>query len=379
MALPEQDHSNLGSLERAKRYQKIHHTLFFLNLAITGLLLSALTFSPVGNWLRGLADPFSNPWLQLQVYFTLFSLLFLIFDLPLSFYSGFIVESRFSLTNHTVKTWIWDMAKRSVLSFAIASLLIQIFYALIRQFPSDWWWISWAFYLGFTLFFSKILPLWIIPLFYKYGPIENEGLKERIRRLGEANGLHIQNFFSLNFSRTTKKANAMFTGLGRSKRVVLADTLLENFSEPEIETVLAHEIGHFKKKHILKGIIRGSLVSFCLFYVCFRFLEARVLATGLGPADPVFFPELALLLWGFSVLSGPVTNWISRRHEREADAFALEVTGQREAFISAFEKLARQNLADPEPNPWIERLLYSHPSISKRIRFAKEFPLRTPA
>ncbi len=373
MALAEKDLSALGSLERAKKYQGIHHRLFFINLAVTGSLLALLALSPLGDRLRGLVGPFSDPWLQLGIYFLLFSGFFLIVDLPLSFYSGFTIETRFSLSNHTVKSWALDECKKSLLSFAIALLLLEVFYFLIRSFPQEWWWIAWAVYLAFTLFFSKIVPLWIIPLFYKYGPIESEGLKERVRRLGEANGLHIRNFFSLNLSRTTKKANAMFTGLGKSKRVVLADTLIQNFTEDEIETVLAHEIGHFKRKHILNGIIRGSVISFVLFYLCARFLEARSLGAGLSAADPIFFPELALLVWLISVASGPFSNWISRRHEREADAFALEATGKSEAFISAFEKLGRQNLADPEPNPWIERLLYSHPSISKRIAFARNF------
>jgi STE24 endopeptidase len=375
MTLSEKDYSKLGDLEKAKRYQRINHRLYFLGLALTGTLLAILTFSPLGTWFRDAVSGFQDPFLQLQVYFILFSLFFLIFDLPLSFYSGYMVEKRFELTNHTLGSWALDELKKAALSFVIASLLIQIFYFCIRTFPEHWWWIAWAAYFLFTIFFTKIVPLWIVPLFYKYGPIESETLKERIRKMGEAAGLQIKNFFSLNLSRTTKKANAMFAGLGKSKRVVLADTLLQNFSEDEIAVVLAHEIGHYKKKHILKGIALGAVFSLALFYLAYLFLNFRSQTLGLFPQDPFFFPGLALFLWAIATVSDPFFKAISRKHEREADRYALETSRDREAFISAFEKLAAQNLADPNPSPWIEKLLYSHPSIGKRIEFAKNFQL----
>lgn len=375
MALSEKNLSKLGTLEKAKKYQGVQHRLYFISLILTGLILAVLAFSPAGSWVRKLTDPFQNHFLQIQIYFVIFSLIFFVIDLPLSFYSGYVVEKRFELSNHTVRSWCWDAVKKGILSFAIASLLIQVFYWFIRIQPENWWWMTWIFYFLFSLFFTKIMPLWIIPLFYKYGPIESESLKTRIWKLGEQNGLRIKNFFSLNLSRTTKKANAMFTGLGKSKRVVLADTLLRNFNEDEIEVVLAHEIGHFKYRHIRKNILLSAGFSLVLFYVCFLFLRTKSAAAGLPAADPLFFASLAFLLWIISTLSGPLFKAISRFYERQADAFALKETRNREAFISTFEKLASQNLADPDPSPWIERLLYSHPSIKKRIEFAKEYEI----
>ena len=255
MALPEKDYSKLGTLETAKRYQRLNHQSYFINLALTGCLLTLLAFTPLGTWLRGTVSPISNPFLQLQIYFIYFSLIFLVVDIPMSYYSGFVIERRFNLSNHTLGSWVGDLLKKSALSFLIASLLIQVFYFCMRVQVENWWWITWLVYLGFSLLFSKILPLWIIPLFYKYGPIDNQSLKDRIDKIANRFGLKIQNFFSLNLSRTTKKANAMFAGLGKSKRVVLADTLLEKFTDDEIEVVVAHEIGHCHHKHILKGII----------------------------------------------------------------------------------------------------------------------------
>lgn len=167
MALPENDYSKLGSLETAKKYQKIGHQIHFLSLALTGCLLSLLTFSPLGSLLREWVSGFTNPFLQLQIYFIYFSVIFLIFDLPLSYYSGFVIEKRFDLSNHTVLSWVGDLVKKSLLSFTIASLLIQAFYFFMRFSPEHWWWITWIFYLGFSLLLSKVLPLWIIPLFYK--------------------------------------------------------------------------------------------------------------------------------------------------------------------------------------------------------------------
>ncbi len=373
MALSEKNLSKLGTLEKAKKYQWLQHQNYFISLGITGTILLILTLTPLGGFIRSLASFAGNPFLELQIYFILFSFVFLIFDLPLCFYSGFVLEKRFELSNHTVKTWIIDEIKKALLSFGIASLLIQVFYFLIRQYSSEWWWIAWIFYFAFSLFFSKIVPLWIVPLFYKYGPIESETLKQKIWKMGEKHGLRIKNFFSLNLSRTTKKANAMFTGLGKSKRVVLADTLIQNFSEDEIEVVLAHEIGHYKYRHILKGILANAVFSLLLFYVCFLLLNFLSQRSGLSPADPLFFPSLALMLWIITLGAGPFLKAISRFYERQADEFALRVTGYKDAFISTFEKLADQNLADPDPNPWVERLFYSHPSIKKRIEFARKF------
>ena len=305
MALDEKNLSKLGTIEKAKKYQGIHHKIYFINLFLTATLLALVAFSPLGLWIRDAVSGFQNPFLQLQIYFVLFSLVFLIFDLPLSFYSGYMVERQFKLSNHTIKSWVIDEVKKSLLSFVIASLLIQMFYWLIRFQPESWWYLAWVAYFVFTLFFTKIVPLWIVPLFYKYGPIESETLKEKIRRLGKENGLEIKNFFSLNLSRTTKKANAMFTGLGKSKRVVLADTLIDNFTEDEIEAVLAHEVGHFKKKHIVKGIIMSAIFSFVLFYVCFLFLNYMSFYSGRPASDPFFFPFLGLLLFIISTLLSP--------------------------------------------------------------------------
>jgi STE24 endopeptidase len=363
----------LGTLERAKRYQRIRHLFYFSGLALTGSLLCLLALTPLGTVLRQAAGGFSNPWIQLQVYFLLFSLVFFCFDLPLEFASGYWVEKRFELSHYTPLTWAWDEAKKAVLSFVIFSFLIQLFYWLIRTSPENWWWIGWILYFLFNLLFTKIVPLWIIPLFYKYGPIENQVLIARIRGLAGRYGLAVGNFFSLNLSRTTRKANAMFTGLGKTKRVVLGDTLLKNFTDDEITTILAHEIGHFKKRHILKQIVLGGSFSLVLFYLSFVFLNARSAGAGPPAHDPVFFPQWALLVWIAAVLTDPLFKALSRYFEREADTFALEAVRMPASFISAFRKLAEQNLADPEPNPWIERLLYTHPSIAKRIRFAEKF------
>lgn len=372
MSISEKNLSEHGNLEKAKAYERIHHAVYFLSLGLTFLILLIFVLTPLGRIIRE-ASRVANPFLEIQIYFLLFSLVFLAADLPLGFYSGFVVERRFGLSNHTLASWIGDEIKKALLSFLIASLLVQAFYFLMRANPAQWWWLSWLFYFGFSLFFSKILPLWIVPLFYKYSKIEKESLKERIWLLGHRYGLEIQNFFSLNLSRTTKKANAMFTGLGKTKRVVLGDTLIANFSDDEIEVILAHEIGHFVKKHLLKGILLSAGFSLVLFYGVFLFLNFQSVSFGLAPSDPLFFPALALLVWCVSVLTGPFFKAISRHHEREADRFALEETRKKEAFISAFQKLAAQNLANPEPNPWIERLLHSHPSIGKRIRFAQKY------
>jgi len=224
---------------------------------------------------------------------------------------------------------------------------------------------------------ANLTPVLIIPLFYKLKPLANESLKEKLTDLAEKAKTKILGIFEIEFSRKTRKANAMLAGLGNTKRIILGDTLLNNFSEDEIEAVIAHELGHFYHKHIWKMIATASVLTVAGFYIANLALTGLLNTFGyLGlrdVTDVAAFPLLMLSLFLFSLVTMPLNNSLSRALERQADRFALTTTDKPGAFIAGMQKLAKQNLADTEPPPLIELLLHSHPSIGKRVRMAQQY------
>jgi STE24 endopeptidase len=231
------------------------------------------------------------------------------------------------------------------------------------------WWLPFAIFMFVvSVVLGRIFPTLILPFFYKVIPLEDDELKMRISRLASDSNLKVENVFKFDMSKNTKKANAAFTGLGKSKRVLLGDTLLSNFSYDEIETVLAHEFGHYKRKHISKNILLGTIFSFLsLFLIAFLYHHSLNWFGFNSITQIAAMPLLAL--WGMliSVLLTPISNGISRKFEYEADAYAVEKTNKPNEFIATLEKLNEQNLGDKEPHPFVEWFFYSHPSIKKRI------------
>jgi len=252
--------------------------------------------------------------------------------------------------------------------------LLLAFYYILRNFGNNWWLVLGIFIFFFSVIIGRIAPVLIMPLFYKFKPIENESLKRRISDLCEKANVKIKGIFVFDMSKNTKKANAAFTGLGKSKRIILGDTLIEKFSEEEIEVVFAHEIGHYKKKHIYKLMTFSTIMTFAGLYITsvlysnslayFKFNSIYEIAA---------LPLMALLLSLYGLITTPISNFLSRKYEWQADTFALDTSLNREAFISSMEKLAVHNLADKTPNKIIEFLFHSHPSLSKRIEFAKSY------
>jgi len=360
-------------LEKAKTYEKIKQKLALVHLVLTPLLLLLLMLSPISSYFKQSAEFLAaNRYFALVFYFTFVSGYFLIFDFPFSFYSGFILEHRFGLSNQTFGAWGVFFLKRAVLSFMLSLALVEMLYALIWHYPSHWWVCAWAGYALVSYVLGKVFPLWIVPLFYKYGRVDDENLKGRIIRLTQRYGLSVENVYSLDLSKTTKKANAAFMGMGRTKRVVLSDTLIDQFTQEEIETVVAHELGHFKHHDIWKLLGFGLAASFFAFWIAFLSMEpfAEILRIQ-GAQDIMSLPLLFFVFYLFSLVLSPAQSGFSRWLERAADRFALEAVSQVPVFISCMTKLGRVNLADPDPNPVYEWFFYDHPSLGKRVRMAQ--------
>ena len=361
---------------KAKEYQIIRRRLSLFQLVLTPALLGILIASGWTFGMRqnavGLAGAHEAG--VVAVYFFLFSLFFLIFDLPLAFYSGFVLEHQFGLSNQSFGQWLLDLEKKTLLSFTLSLALLECLYLIIRVDHAHWWVWAWAAYAFVSYVLGKVFPVLIVPLFYKYGRLEDKELEAKVLKLAARFDMPVGNVYALNLSKTTKKANAAFMGIGRTKRVVLSDTLIRNFTHSEVEVVVVHELGHYKHCDVWRLLAFGLVVSLLAFAAGFGGMNALAPSLSLNSsADVAGLPLLFLIFYAVHLVLMPGMNGYSRRRERAADIFALKALETREVFIACMNKLGEQNLADPEPPAWYEWFFYDHPSIAKRIEMAKKW------
>ena len=313
----------------------------------------------------------ANRWLRLMALAFLYAATLELLTLGLDFWSSFILEHRYQLSNQTVSGWVWKRIKGYLIGGIIGLPMVLGLYALI-WFGGAWWWIWTALaWLVVTLVLGQLMPVLILPLFYKVTRLDDSGLLDRLRRLADGTGLKLEGIYRLHLSAETKKANAALAGLGRTRRVLLGDTLLDQFTPDEIEVVFAHEVGHHVYRHLPKMIVVSVVLSAIGFWLVDVVL--RQMAAALNyPAfdDPAALPLLILVLMVFGLLLTPAQNALSRFFERQCDRYALERTGRPDAYRSAFCKLARMNKSDPDPNPFVVWLLYDHPPIRERLAMA---------
>ncbi|MCW8803541.1 MAG: M48 family metallopeptidase [Ignavibacteriaceae bacterium] len=324
-----------------------------------------------------LSNYFSNPYVLFIAFIFVIGFAGSILSFPVSYYTGFYLEHKYNLSNQTFGKWVWEGLKGLLVLLIIGIPILLAFYFFLNYFGTIWWlpFATIMFFISVVL--SQIFPILIFPIFYKITPIENEGLKERINKLARNAKLKVENVYKFNMSKNTKKANAAFTGLGKTKRIILGDTLLDNYSEDEIETVIAHELGHFKKKHIIKNIIIGTVSSFLTLFIIALLYQNSLSWFGFTSITELSaLPLLALWSMLIGLIQSPLGNILSRKFEFEADEYAVIETKNPASFKKTLEKLTDQNLGDKEPHPFVEWFFYSHPSIKNRInaieRFAKE-------
>lgn len=309
-----------------------------------------------------------NDYLVLLIYTFVIGLASSVLFFPINFYTGFILEHKYELSNQTFAKWMFENFKGSLVAGAIGIPLLLAFYFFLNLFGTIWWLPFAVLMFILSVVLAQIVPIIILPIFYKVSPLEDEQLKERIVRLAKEVGMKVENVFSFDMSKNTKKANAAFTGLGKTKRIILGDTLLEGYSHDEIETVIAHELGHYKYKHIVKNIIIGTIFSFITLFII-----AKLYELSLPWFDFSHITQIAALpiltLWGMLIglIQTPISNLISRKYEYEADEYAVNSTKNASAFKQTLQKLSDQNLGDENPNPFVEWFFYSHPSIKNRI------------
>lgn len=358
----------------ARCYGRISLALTLVDLAVDVFYLGVMAFlfaRPIDAWLAAhewLAGPQSQ--LRLLALFGIVFVLHVLVSLPLSFYSGYVVEHRFGLSTQTIGRWVKNWLKRTVLAGVIGALVYWALFLCIWYTGQYWWLVAAGVFFLFSVVAAQIAPVLFLPLFYKVERIDNPELAERMRRLADGTGLTIEGVYRLGLSADTVKANAMLAGLGRTRRVLMGDTLLDKFSPDEIEVIFAHEIGHHVHRHLPKMIAAGVVFSLLGFWLIDRVLVWWADIPTAADAPTSSLPLVMFTLTVFSLVLGPLQNAISRHYERQCDRYALTRTGFRDAYRSAFQKLARLNKDDPDPNPVEVFLLHSHPPISERLALA---------
>ena len=361
--------------KRAKQYARINRRLMVLDLFISGLYLMAWLFL---GWSQALKDWLiqftTNDWLLVLFFVIIMGGILFIINLPLSFYQGYVLPHRFELSTQKLSGWITDQVKGILLGGVLGMIMLEIIYAILREFPTFWWLWAAGILLVFNVILANLAPTLIMPLFNKFVPLgeEHADLADRLMLLAKRSGTYVRGVFTFDMSRRTKQANAGLTGLGNTRRIIIGDTLLNEFTPDEIETIMAHELGHQVNKDIPLGILFGSLTTLVGLY-----LASVVLNWGVeffhfeGPADIAAFPLFVLVLGLYGLVTMPIENGFSRWRERRADEYALSLTHNGTAYASALKRLANQNLADADPEEWVEWLLFSHPALGKRIAMAE--------
>jgi STE24 endopeptidase len=358
----------------ARRYNRVRRWLGVADFVLGLLFLVVLLATGWNRTLRDFAMHGANEHYTLAVFLYVLMLMLIakVLGLGLDYY-GFRLEHRYNLSNQKLRAWVWDETKGFVVGLALASIVVELLYFIIRQFPQHWWLIAWATFLGLFVLMAQLAPVVLFPVFYKFEPLDNAELKSRLVTLSERAGTRVRGVYKWNLSEKSKKANAALTGLGNTRRIILADTLLEHYSADEIEAVLAHELGHHVHRHILKSIAVQAVVTLLGFWAANWVLHYAVERTHMFEtvSDFANLPLLILVSTVLSFLLLPALNAYSRYNERQADRYAFQSITSVEPFISAMNKLADQNLAERSPAPWVEWFFQSHPAISRRVAAAE--------
>jgi len=368
--------------KEAKAYARISHRLFAVEVALNALYTAVWLFLGWSTRLKAiLAGLTTNVWLSVAGFGLVFGAAYYLLELPLSYYDGFALPHRFHLSTQTVMGWIGDQVKGVLLMAILGGALLEIIYAVLRAAPDGWWLWAGGLMLLVDIVLTQLAPVLIFPLFFKFVPLgqEQAELVDRLMRLAERAGTHVRGVFKFDMSRRTKAANAAVVGLGNTRRIILGDTLLQEFTPDEIETVLAHELGHQVHRDIPLGIAVESVMTLGGLWLASLGLRWSVAILGFaGPADVAALPVLALVMGAYALVTMPLGNAFSRWRERRADEYALHITGKATAYAAALTRLANQNLSDAEPEPWVEFLLYSHPALGKRIAMAHQAAMAVP-
>jgi len=368
--------------DRATRYHRLKRQAGIVSVALSSLVLGGLVAAGWSAALRDAAEAAARRAAPhalfaastVFLYVVLLSVIKETIGLPLAFYSEFLLERRYGLSNETLAAWLRDRAKAFAVGLVLGGGGAELIYWLMRSSP-EWWWLTGA--AVFTIIFvglTNLAPVVLLPLFYSVKPLGRDVLRARLLALADRAGARVLGAYEWGLGDKTKKANAALAGLGATRRILVSDTMLAEYSDDEIEVVLAHEIAHHVHGDIWKGILFDSVLVLAGFYLASIVLTSAAAAAGLRGVDDVAgLPLLLLAAGAVSLVMVPVAHAMSRAFERSADRFALDLTRNPGAFISAMRRLGAQNLAEEHPSRLVQWLFYSHPPIRDRIAAAQAF------
>jgi STE24 endopeptidase len=366
--------------DRATRYHRLKRHALVVSLAWSAFLLVAVLVTGVSVQLRAAAERLAaavgaaGPATVVLFYAVGLMLLHETGGFLLSFYSSFVVERRYGLSNERFTGWLLDQAKALGLGLLLGGGAASLVYFFIRQSAGGWWLPAGAVFALLIIGLANLAPVVLLPLFYRVKPLDRDALRRRLMALADRAGARVLGAYEWGLGDKTKKANAALAGLGTTRRILVSDTMLADYSDEEIEIVLAHELAHHVHGDIWKGIAFESALVLGGFFLAARALDRSVAWLGLeGAADPAGLPLLLLAAGGLSVVMVPAAYAMSRAFERSADRFALELTSNPDAFVSAMRRLAAQNLAEDRPSRVVQWLFYSHPPVAERIAAAQAF------
>lgn len=365
--------------EKAKHYATLKYRILAIELALSGAAFLFVLFSGLGVSLRDLILNLTpDPYLSVLLYFAIGIAAYGLLMLPLTVYGGYLLPHRFELSTQPFFAWLTDLVKGGVLALILGGIIVEVLYLVLRTAPDYWWLIISGFMLLFTVVLANLSPILILPLFYTFTPLKNPELLERLERLTKNAKTRVNGIYTMVLSDRTIAANAAFMGIGPTKRIVLGDTLYENFTTDEIEVIIAHELAHQVNNDLVKGIAVQTVLTTIAYFLADLIIRFGITFFGFnGIADLAAMPLFGLAIGIFAILTLPLANGYSRWRETIADRYALDTTRNPQAFISAFERLAYQNLTEIEPEPWVEFLLYDHPTIAQRVAMGHAF--ETPA
>jgi STE24 endopeptidase len=364
--------------DKASRYHRLRRRSDLLGTATAAVFLLWLLLSGTSFYLREIASfvsgaaPGYEDAATAFAFGVLIAVLLTVIELPFALYQGYVLEHRYGLSNQTLGRWGRDHAKGAALSIVFAGIGVSIVYATLDWTPAWWWAVSAAIFAVVMVGLVQLAPVLLLPLFYKFKPLERPSLVARLVKLAERGRTRVGGVYEWALGAHTKKANAALAGLGRTRRILLSDTLLADYSDDEIEVVLAHELSH----HVHHDLWRAMAFQTALLFVSFFAAHLMLLSLNdrlalRGISDPAGLPLLLLVAGACSLLLMPMANALSRSHERRADRYALDTTRQPDAFISAMKRLSQQNLAEEHPSRLVQWLFYSHPPIRERIDAAR--------
>jgi STE24 endopeptidase len=367
--------------DKAARYHRLQRRVSVASVAWSVGLLVILLWSGASGWLRDVSVAVAAALVgagrmapAVLLYVVGLTMLHAIGDLTLGYYGGYLLERRYGLSQQRPRAWLTDQAKSLALTVVLGGAAISLIYYTMRIAPGLWWLVSGLLFALLLAGLANLAPVLLLPLFYSVKPLARESLRVRLLTLAEKADARVLGAYEWGLGDKTRKANAALAGLGSTRRILVSDTMLADYSDEEIEVVLAHEIAHHVHGDIWKGLLFESALVLVGFYassvVLTRFASDFALKS---PADVAGLPLLLLTAGGVSLLTLPVAHAMSRAHERSADRFALELTRNPTAFVSAMRRLGAQNLAEEHPSKIVQWLFHSHPPMFERITAAQTF------